>query len=141
MAFVYVVGAGNDTLGDSVPDEDWSLVKVATYVSDGIGLCFTLFGFLFNYFCFITADHLPVSTSATLMKYVAVWDTMNCLVKIGVLNTAMTSQIELQWETYTVSKNRKTATRLNYYIYLKVSVLIFWYKLICQKDIFSCTLR
>ena len=125
MAFVYVVGAGNDTLGDSVPDEDWSLVKVATYVSDGIGLCFTLFGFLFNYFCFITADHLPVSTSATLMKYVAVWDTMNCLVKIGVLNTAMTSQIELQWETYTVSKNRKTTTRLNYYIYLKVSVLIF----------------
>ena len=90
MSFVYKVSEENNTL-DS-PDQNsvgWKVFAVAAInVTDAVGYIFTLLGFLFNYFCYITTSHLPESTSATLMKYVAVWDTIS-LLKIGLLDGAL----------------------------------------------------
>ena len=91
----------NYTLDFSVPDVKWNFLGIATNIFDIVGLCFMLLGFLLNYFCYITGNHLPESSSATLMKYVAVWDSIS-LFKIGVLGSGMTA-IGLQWELYSVS--------------------------------------
>ena len=102
MSFVYKVSEQNNTL-DS-PDQDsvgWNVLAVAAInVTDAVGYIFTLLGFLFNYFCYITASHLPESTSATLMKYVAVWDTIS-LLKIGLFDGAL-RKFGLRWELYSV---------------------------------------
>ena len=101
MSFVYEFSAHNDTFDSSVQNSDGlNVLATAINIADGIGYLFTLLGFLFNYFCYITANHLPESTSANLMKYVAVWDTIS-LVKIGLLDSAL-RKLGLQWELHSV---------------------------------------
>ena len=41
---------------------------VTTKIAKIFGCLLTVVGFVFNYFCYITADHLPKSSSAILMK-------------------------------------------------------------------------
>ena len=101
MSVLQEIISQNDTLDQSSPDVNWIFLGIATNIFDVLGLCFMILGFLFNYFCYITANHLPESSSATLMKYVAVWDSIS-LFKIGVLGSGMTT-IGLQWELYSVS--------------------------------------
>ena len=50
-----------------------SMMKLVAKV---FGVSISFLGFLFNYFCFITADQLPKASSAVIMKYVAVYDTI-----------------------------------------------------------------
>ncbi|XP_075254529.1 uncharacterized protein LOC142345948 [Convolutriloba macropyga] len=60
----------------------------ATQIASIAGLVITILGFLLNYFCFITAGQLPESSSARLMKYLAVWDSISSM-QDGVFNLGL----------------------------------------------------
>ena len=107
MTFLDRVFPENDTLDEREQEMNWKVLTTASIIVDVIGLCFTLMGFLFNYFSFITANHLPESSSAFLMKYIAVWDSIS-LFKIGLLDSGLT-MIGLQWELYSVSSRSKNS--------------------------------
>ena len=78
-----------ETTGD-VTTRGWSVdwIEATKYVN-GIGFSVTVLGFLLNYFCFLAAGCLPESSSATLIKYLAVWDSIASM-QDGVLNLGMT---------------------------------------------------
>jgi len=43
------------------------------------GMIMTSIGFVFNFFCYITAGHMPQTNSAHLMRYLAVWDSIRAI--------------------------------------------------------------
>ena len=51
------------------------------------GFCLSIIGMALNYLCYITAEELPSSSSAFLMKHLAVWDSVtasvNGVVRLG----------------------------------------------------------
>lgn len=52
------------------------------------GVVMTILGFVFNFFCFITAGYMPQTNSAHLMRYLAVWDSI-CAMRAGILHLGL----------------------------------------------------
>ena len=57
-------------------DCKYYIVEDTTKTIHLIGAVISLIGLVLNYFCFLAADCLPESSSATLVKYLAVWDSL-----------------------------------------------------------------
>ncbi|XP_063724323.1 uncharacterized protein LOC134851977 [Symsagittifera roscoffensis] len=70
-----------------VHEESQIVWLAATDYLELSGTVISLIGILLNYFCFLTADKLPKSSSASLMKHAAFWDSVsamnNGVVKMG----------------------------------------------------------
>ena len=51
----------------------------ATWVLCVCGLVITIVGVMCNYLCYRTAAYLPESTSAGLVRYLAIWDSLSAI--------------------------------------------------------------
>ena len=85
----------------------------ATQIASIAGLVITILGFLLNYFCFITAGQLPESSSARLMKYLAVWDSISSM-QDGVFNLGLKA-FGVNLASFTVSSHDIIHARFRQY--------------------------
>ena len=109
-----------------VHEESQIVWLAATDYLEISGTVISLIGILLNYFCFITADKLPKSSSASLMKHAAFWDSVSAM-NNGVVKMGL-QQLGLDLDNLSVS----TSTS-----FLTLKPLIFLWPIIAEKTNFT----
>ncbi len=85
MDFVLAANESQSTLYPGESENGDSSWETKSWMLMLVGVVATVFGLIGNYFCFVTAGFLPESTSANLIKYLAVWDSIAVL-QDGIVN-------------------------------------------------------
>ncbi len=91
MDVISVTNGTAQQVSPAVQSEFWGAGISWSFYSDVLslgGMVVTILGILGNTLCYITAGCLPESTSAHLMKYLAIWDSISAS-QDGILNLGL----------------------------------------------------
>ena len=79
------LSAANNSTAMPNGEQDSGFWETGAWILTLTGVIVTALGLIGNYLCYVTAGYLPESTSAYLMKYLAVWDSIAVL-QDGIVN-------------------------------------------------------